>query len=76
MGNIDWGTDKISVSLHDLPPVKNGESITLAPDITWAPVTGAKFEHVVVYGDERVRDWRWLWLRRKTVTRLLGSFAP
>jgi hypothetical protein len=41
-----------------------------AADMTWSGVN-ATLHATVLYADVRVRDWRWLWLRHKTVTRLM-----
>ena len=67
MDGVDWASAGVNVSL------RSGDNLRVVEDVTWSPVTGASFSHVVIYGEYRVRDWRWLWLRRKTVVRYLGS---
>jgi hypothetical protein len=42
------------------------------PDQTWTAVNAAALSHEVVYYEHRIRDWRWLWLRRSTVTEIVS----
>jgi hypothetical protein len=72
MSNIDWSANMTTVKLHT-SLVSYADSLHSVDDYTWPAAGGATLKHVVYYGDRRVRDWRWLWLRHKTVTRLLGS---
>jgi hypothetical protein len=45
-----------------------------AADQTWTLTAPVKLEHVVVYGERRVRDWRWLWLRRRSDYKIVGAY--
>ena len=42
-----------------------------ASDAKWPAIEMTTISRRVYYQEIRVRDWRWLWLRRKTVTKLL-----
>jgi hypothetical protein len=41
-------------------------------DQIWRPAKADRLKLVVVYGDVQVRDWRWLWLRKRTRTEILA----
>lgn len=41
-----------------------------ADDVTWSVASPEKWTHLVIYRERRKRDWRWLWLRKKTVTNI------
>ena len=43
----------------------NAEGFYVADATTW--------RHVVVYVEYKIRDWRWLWLRKRTVTEIAGA---
>lgn len=60
----------VRISLGD-QVVGNGEAFHA--EQTWAGMSGEKMQMLVLYAERRVRDWRWLWLRRKTVHEIVGS---
>lgn len=41
-------------------------------DQTWSSVYVAAISHEVVYHERHGRDWRWLWLRHRTVTEVVS----
>jgi hypothetical protein len=45
------------------------------PDATWT-AAGSSWEVAVVYGEVEKRDWRWLWLRKRTEMIYLGQVDP
>jgi len=57
-----------------------GEHVYPLPNVvdlghtSWSPIRPGPggFPYVVVYGVERRRDWRWLWLRWRTEDVVLG----
>jgi hypothetical protein len=44
--------------------------MTDTADATWT-TTNMTITHAVTYADRQVRDWRWLWLRKRTITELV-----
>lgn len=41
-------------------------------ELTWEPVGDIRWSILCWYTEREERDWRWLWLRKRTVTRLVG----
>jgi hypothetical protein len=67
VGEIDYSTGTLTFKLTNERARKRGDNITVTDDMTWDVDQDMVIKALVVYGEVRVRDWRWLWLRRKSV---------
>ena len=44
-----------------------------AADLVWQPVSGTNWHTIVVYKERAVRDWRWLWLRKRIKAEIVSA---
>lgn len=67
MSDIDLSTASIKVALRN---IETGEVVD--PDVKFT-LAGPTWRWLVAYEDRVVRDWRWLWLRKRVVSDLVMS---
>ena len=72
MKEIDPEQSKIRVSLTTEKAKRRGGKLIVTEPVTWEIDQPMTIKHVVYGGTVRIRDWRWLWLRRKTVPVISG----
>jgi hypothetical protein len=64
---VDPEQTTVRVKLTTERAKRRGDKVAVTDPVTWKIDQPMTIKHVVYGGTVRIRDWRWLWLRRKTI---------